>query len=106
MGDIGKSTDTVNSSASAKAKHAIWTHQEELTLVQFLAERRAEAGDGMSFPKKTWERAAEEMRQYPTAGGPKTWSVCKNKWGRVSWLPSIFPRAALLTLLFPVEGRF
>ena len=49
-----------------------------------MADKHAEAGDGMSFPKKIWTEAAEEMAKYPTTGGPKTWSVCKTKWGRVS----------------------
>ena len=71
--------------SKANIGNAIWTWEEELTLVQFLAGRQAEAGDGMAFQKKTWMQASEEMKQFLTAGALKTWVVCKNKWGRVCW---------------------
>jgi hypothetical protein len=99
--DIGEVPVSGASDGNSKASagNAIWTREEELTLVQLLAERRAEAGDLMAFQRKTWTYVSEEMQKFPTAGAPKTWTVCKNKWGRVRWLAELIFRAALTAYL-------
>ena len=101
MSDIGEvpASGASDGNSKASAGNAIWTREEELTLVRLLAERRAEAGDLMAFQRKTWTYVAEEMQKFPTAGAPKTWTVCKNKWGRVRLLADLIFRAALISVL-------
>ena len=77
-------------SAPGKAANAIWTSDDELALVRFLADKKSEAGDGMLFQKKTWVEASQMMTGIQMVGGPKTADACKAKWGCVSSLFCIF----------------
>ena len=62
---------------------SIWTTEDKTHLVQFLVDRRAEAGDGANFKMTVWNAAGEELSKHVTKGGPKTATSCKSKWDRV-----------------------
>lgn len=69
--------------APIQVNKAIWTIEDETALIDFLAERKAEAGDGANFKGAVWGAAAQEMAKHTTKGGVKTADACKTKWGRV-----------------------
>jgi hypothetical protein len=69
--------------APIQISKAIWTTEDEMALIDFLVERRAEAGDGANFKATIWGAAAQEMAKHMTKGGVKTPEACKTKWGRV-----------------------
>lgn len=62
---------------------AAWTQADESTLIWFLIEHKAEAGDGMNFKAQTWKAAAAELLKSTSKGAPKTAASCKSKWQRV-----------------------
>jgi hypothetical protein len=69
----GNSLDTPAASivgSDREFSKAFWTMDDEQALVQFLLNRKAEAGDGANFKPAIWTSAA-----------------CKSKWGRVSSSP-------------------
>ena len=62
---------------------AIWTEADEVELIQYIADHKSEAGDGMKFKASFWTGAAAAMQLVTTQGGPKTSSGCAAKWDRV-----------------------
>ncbi|KIL58958.1 hypothetical protein M378DRAFT_85731, partial [Amanita muscaria Koide BX008] len=72
MPAIGTPTPT----PSAKPGRAVWTMEDEKSLINFMKEHKSEAGDGWNFKKATWQAAAVELSKR----SPKTWSACKSKW--------------------------
>ena len=55
--------------ASGKAQ---WSKADEITLIEYIAQHKAEAGDGMKFKASFWSGAAKEMLSHSTLGGVKT----------------------------------
>jgi len=66
--------------ASAKAQ---WSEADEIALIEYIAEHKAEAGDGMKFKASFWTGAAKEMLSHCAVGGLKTSPACSSKWDRV-----------------------
>ena len=61
-----------------------WTPADELALINFLLDHKAEAGDGGSFKGNIWNAAAVEMLKHTTKGGTKVATKCKAKYVAVS----------------------
>ncbi|KAF8958637.1 hypothetical protein BDZ97DRAFT_1616590, partial [Flammula alnicola] len=59
---------------------AIWTTADETTLIEFLFQHRASAGDGSSFKMTTFHGVVSVLEATRTKGGPKTAKSCQNKW--------------------------
>jgi hypothetical protein len=72
-----------NSTEPPKSMRAHWSLNDETKLIEFLKERRAEAGDGMNFKGSTWSAAAAELKEHTKTGGYKNPTACKNKWAKV-----------------------
>ena len=66
--------------ASVKAQ---WSEANEITFIEYIAEHKAEAGDGMKFKASFWTGAAKEMASHSALGGLKTAQGCLSKWDRV-----------------------
>ena len=64
-----------------------WTAEDESTLVAFLIEHKAEAGDGVNFKAATWKAVAIEMERHRTKGAVKSHLACKNKYACVRCFP-------------------
>ncbi|KAF9536916.1 hypothetical protein CPC08DRAFT_824753 [Agrocybe pediades] len=62
------------------ASQAVWTQADETTLISFLFEHRASAGDGASFKLKTFNDLVPKLEAMRTKGGPKDAKSCQNKW--------------------------
>ena len=60
-----------------------WTSAEEVALVAFLHDNRAEAGDGGCFKKSTFQRAAQDIASVRGNGQAKDVKSCQNKWTAV-----------------------
>jgi hypothetical protein len=63
--------------APAKAQ---WTKADEITLINYITEHKAEARDGMKFKLLFWTGAAKEMISHSDLGGVKTPQGCLSKW--------------------------
>ena len=62
-----------------------WSDNETRSLIDFLLQHKAEAGDGANFKAATWNAAAAAMAKTPTEKGiPKSATSCQSRWGRVS----------------------
>ncbi|KAJ6564574.1 hypothetical protein B0H19DRAFT_942384, partial [Mycena capillaripes] len=67
--------------------NAHWTPRNEAKLLSHLVEKRATAGDGMSFTKPTFMAAAAAVNEDSLEkGGPKTWEACKSKFQKLKAL--------------------
>ena len=62
---------------------AQWSEADEIALIEYVAEHKAEAGDGMKFKSSFWSGAAKEMVSHSALGGVKTSQGCSSKWDRV-----------------------
>ena len=60
-----------------------WSGKDEIQLINFLIEHKAEAGDSATFKDSIFRAASEHMEKTCTKGGPKTFDRCHTKWGRV-----------------------
>jgi hypothetical protein len=69
-----------------------WTDGDELALINFLLDHKAEAGDGGSFKPNIWNAAAVEMLKHTTKGGTKVAGKCKAKYVAVCTMTSIILR--------------
>jgi len=67
------------------APSAIWTAAEETSLLDFLVDNKAEAGDGGNFNKTTFQRAVTSIAPLLERGAAKTVKSCQNKWASVSF---------------------
>jgi hypothetical protein len=65
---------------SSKAQ---WTEADEIALIEYIADHKSEAGDGMKFKASFWSGAANEMVSHSALGGVKTSQGCSSKWDRV-----------------------
>jgi hypothetical protein len=85
--------------ASAKAQ---WSEADEIALIKYIAEHKAEAGDGTKFKLLFWTGAAKEMLSHCALGGMKTSQACSSKWDQVCTKRS---RVAilLLTFIYPAQ---
>ena len=85
--------------APAKAQ---WSEADEIALIEYIAEHKAEAGDGMKFKASFWTGAAKKMLSHRALGGVKTWQSCSSKWDRVRTKLS---QAVLLVLtsIYPAQ---
>ena len=62
---------------------AQWSEADEIALIEYIAEHKAEAGDGMKFKASFWSGAAKQMVSHSASGGVKTSQGCSSKWDRV-----------------------
>jgi hypothetical protein len=62
---------------------AQWSEADEIALIEYIAEHKAEAGDAMKFKASFWSGAAKEMILHSALGGVKTSQGCSSKWDRV-----------------------
>jgi len=79
--------DPITSEKATRRKAAArWEAKEEYTLVLYLEQQIAAAGDGVNFAKKHFASAAQHLKDTFTVkrGGEKTASACHTKWGNVS----------------------
>ena len=60
-----------------------WSDQDEIVLIRFLIEQKAETGDSATFKPSIWTTAAQHVEQFCTKGGPKTVKLCASKWTRL-----------------------
>lgn len=65
------------------AGKAQWTEADEIALIDYIMEHKAEAGDAMKFKSSFWSGAAKEMLLHSAFGGVKTPQGCSSKWDRV-----------------------
>jgi hypothetical protein len=79
--------------APAKAQ---WTKVDEIALIDYITEHKAEARDGMKFKSSFWTGAAKEMISHSNLGGVKTPQGCSSKWDQVCFILKIL-RVFLLT---------
>jgi len=104
--DIQASTQATSRKAPTK-----WTDHDETLLIQFLATKKAEAGDTFGYQRSTFNNAAVHINQSSMhkMGVPKSGDSCKTKWGNVSsiyyesmicWLQLIFISIAKSCLLY------
>lgn len=65
---------------------ATWTDEDEVTLLDFLYDRknRMVEGSRSKFEPDVWNAAAPYMTSRVTKGGQKTARRCREKWDRVS----------------------
>ena len=66
--------------SSGKAQ---WSEADEIALLEYIAEHKAEASAGMKFKSSFWSGAAKEMLSHSALGGVKTAQGCSSKWDRV-----------------------
>ena len=66
--------------ASGKAQ---WSEADEIALIEYITDHKAEAGDGMKFKASFWSGAAKAMVSHSSLGGVKTPQGCSSKWDRV-----------------------
>ena len=83
---------------SAKAQ---WSEDDEIALIEYVAEHKAEAGDGMKFKVLFWTSAAKEMLLHCALGGVKTLQGCSSKWDRVC--TKLSQAILLLTSVYPAQ---
>ena len=83
---------------SAKAQ---WSEDDEIVLIEYVAEHKAEAGDGMKFKASFWTGAAKEMLLHCALGGVKTPQGCSSKWDRVC--TKLSQAILLLTSVYPAQ---
>ena len=60
-----------------------WSEKEEIELINFLIEHKAEAGDSVTFKAPVWNAASQLLEKSRVKGGPKTSKACSDKWLRV-----------------------
>ena len=77
-----KDNPPVSPSFEATLK-ANWELDDEIVFLDYIADHKAEAGDGMKFKASFWNGAAELMKAHTVTGGPKTAAGCSTKWDQV-----------------------
>jgi hypothetical protein len=65
------------------AAKAHWDLTDEIALIDYIADHKSEAGDGMKFKQAFWNSTAVLMKVHSATGGPKTAAGCSAKWDRV-----------------------
>jgi hypothetical protein len=80
---------------------AHWSEDDEIALIEYIADHKAEAGDGMKFKGAFWTGAAKEMQAHSSLGGPKTPAGCSSKWDRVCMY--LFQAICLLMRICPAQ---
>jgi hypothetical protein len=61
---------------------------DEIALIEYITDHKAQAGNGMKFKPLFWTGAAKAMLAHTALGGPKTAPRCSAKWDRVHTNPS------------------
>ena len=64
-----------------------WSEKEEIELINFLIEHKAEGGDSVTFKAPVWNAASQLLEKSCVKGGPKTSKACSDKWMRVHGTP-------------------
>jgi len=70
-------------------------------LIEYIAEHKAEAGDGMKFKASFWSGAAKEMVSHSALGGMKTSQGCSSKWDQVH--TTLYQTILQLTHIYPAQ---
>ena len=65
---------------------ADWSYANEVELINFILDHKAEAGDFATFKPTVWNAASQHLEQYWKKGGPKTAASCSSKWTQLSGL--------------------
>ena len=60
-----------------------WSDEDEIQLINFLIEHKAEAGDSAMFKAPIWNTASQLLEKSHVKGGPKTSKACSDKWMRI-----------------------
>ena len=60
-----------------------WSDEDEIQLINFLIEHKAEAGDSATFKAPIWNAASQLLEKSRVNGGPNTSKACSDKWMRV-----------------------
>ena len=60
-----------------------WSDEDEIKLINFLIEHKAEVGDSAMFKAMVWNAASVLLEKSHVKGGPKTRKSCSDKWTRV-----------------------
>jgi len=60
-----------------------WSEKDEIELINFLIEHKAEAGDSATFKPVIWNAASQLLEKSRVKGGSKTSKACSDKWTRV-----------------------
>ena len=71
-----------------------WSVDNEKTLIQYLIDKKAHAGDGKNFKDTIWNGVSALLETTRAEGGVKTAKKCKEKWG---WVSSKFITVRVLT---------
>ena len=80
---------------------AQWSEADEIALIDYIANSKAKAGDGMKFKTSFWSDA-KAMLAHSESGGTKTAAGCAAKWDWVSPNP-LFCAIYQLRCLLPVK---
>jgi hypothetical protein len=79
-------TDSAAPSATSDAPtlpttgDAVWLHPDEKSLIEYLLDNQAAAGDNGNFKAVTFRGAATKVNEIRTRGGPKTSKSCEQKY--------------------------
>ncbi|KAF8201924.1 hypothetical protein K438DRAFT_1535690, partial [Mycena galopus ATCC 62051] len=68
---------------------ANWLFKDESSLIEFLVENIAEAGDNKNFTMKTFRACADHLEPTCTKGGPKTAKSCTQKYSNLRKLQGL-----------------
>jgi hypothetical protein len=61
---------------------------DEIALIEYITDHKAQVGDGMKFKLLFWTGTAKAMLVHTALGGPKMALRCSAKWDRVRTNPS------------------
>jgi hypothetical protein len=81
-GDAEQSNQNQSQPKEQKPK-CEWTLEDEVKLIDFLAEHSTRSGDGTTFRRAVWNAAADHINKIRTKGAQKTFKSCSEKWARV-----------------------
>ncbi|KAF8216706.1 hypothetical protein K438DRAFT_2007510 [Mycena galopus ATCC 62051] len=91
-----RGTNTEKSGAPANLKpglpttgNANWLFEDESSLIEFLVENIAEAGDNKNLTMKTFHACADHLEPTRTKGGPKTAKSCAQKYSNLRKLQGL-----------------
>ena len=69
--------------ASKRGPRAVWTAQDETSLLDYLVELKSTCGDGSNFKAAVWTSAADHVNSTIQRGGLKTKASCRAKYQTV-----------------------
>ena len=76
-------TDNDANQSIERTTRCEWVGVDEAKLIEFLVDKRGEAGDSMTFKASIWNAAALYVDPFRTKGSQKSNTACSNKWNKV-----------------------